>query len=245
MNIKGTRIGSILGEIQATMDELSDEKQAEELKRFFKTGPGQYGEGDQFRGIRVPALRMIAGRYRQLPLLAVSELLGSEYHEDRFLALVILVHAYKTGDEKKQRKIFHFYLNLTAQINSWDLVDVSAAPIVGAYAWIHTSEPLFRLAGSNCIWDRRIALVATHYFIKKGEFRNTFDLVEKLINDKEDLIHKAMGWMLREIGKQDREAQERFLCRNLKMLPRTTLRYAIEHFEPAKRLLYMQGIPPV
>jgi len=206
---------------------------------FFKTGPGQYGEGDKFLGVRVPDIRAVAklddGRSD------VSYLLESPWHEERMLALLILVWRFERGDLSIQKRIYESYLSNTRWINNWDLVDISAYKIVGAWLLDRPRPVLNSLARSSSIWERRIAMVSTYAFIRKGEVRETFTLAKLLLQDPEDLIHKACGWMLREAGKKDAAALEAFLGRNVRRMPRTMLRYAIEKFPEARRRNYLSS----
>jgi 3-methyladenine DNA glycosylase AlkD len=227
--------------IQKRLRKLQDRQKAELLRRFFKTGPGEYGEGDIFLGIQVPALRKIAREYEGLPLHEMQELLGSPVHEERLLSLILLVRAYPKGDDKMKRKIYMFYLRNTKHINNWDLVDISAEHIVGAYLRDKTRNTLYRLVQSRLIWNRRIAMLATFHFIKQNEYNDTLKIARLLLSDKEDLIHKAVGWMLREVGKRDQKTEEEFLREHYKSMPRTMLRYAIERFPEPLRMKYLRG----
>ena len=209
--------------------------------RYFKTGPGQYGEGDIFLGARVPALRKLAGEFRALPEGEVLSLLGSEFHEARLLALLIWVRAASKGDEATKRRVYDLYLANTRSVNNWDLVDASAREIVGGYLHDKDRGPLYRLARSASVWERRIAIVATHYFIARYDFADTLEIAGMLLSDPHDLIHKAAGWMLREVGKRDRATLEEFLKTHHRAMPRTMLRYAIERFPPDVRRAYLTG----
>ncbi len=209
-------------------------------KRFFKTGPGQYGEGDQFLGLPVPMLRMLARQHAALPLAEAEVLLQSPLHEARLLALLILVHQCHRADAVRQRAIHDLYLRSTAYINNWDLVDTSAEHLLGAYLFTRSRNRLVKLARSPSIWERRIAIMTTFHFIRQGEFDETLRIATLLLDDTHDLIHKAVGWMLREIGKRDQAVEEAFLQQHAAHMPRTMLRYAIERFAPALRLRYMQ-----
>jgi 3-methyladenine DNA glycosylase AlkD len=212
------------------------------LQRFFKTGPGQYGEGDIFLGIRVPATRAIMRRHRDLPMADRLRLLKSKYHEERLVALLLLVDAYVRADEKTRAKICRDYLAHSKYINNWDLVDSSAGHIVGPELGKSVSEArLARLARSKLLWDRRIAMLATFHGIRQGEFGPALRVAELLLDDEEDLMHKAVGWMLREIGKRDRAVLVKFLRRHCRTMPRTMLRYAIEHFPETLRRRYLVG----
>jgi 3-methyladenine DNA glycosylase AlkD len=225
--------------IRRRLRELADPDDAAFLQRFFKTGPGQYGEGDRFLGIRVPVLRGLARDYRDISHTAALELLRSRWHEERLLALIILVNSYSAGDAAMREEIYRSYLAHTAFINNWDLVDASAPNIVGAHLWPDDVAPLVALAGSPSLWERRIAIVATHHFTRQLSYEPTLHISELLLNDRHDLIHKATGWMLREVGKRDQETLERFLRGHCREMPRTALRYAIERFPPRLRKTYM------
>ena len=222
---------------------LANPKKAKLVQGYFKTGPGQYGEGDIFLGLTVPQSRSIAVKYKDLAYLEISALLKSKNHEERFIALVILIHNYKYGNEKDRKKIYNFYLKHLRYINNWDLVDLSAHSILGAWLMDKDRKMLLKLATSQNLWSRRIAVVATYHFIKYQKSSAwTFKIAEMLLNDKHDLIHKAIGWVLREIGKNiSHEEEEIFLKKHYKNMPRTMLRYAIEHFDPALRQAYMKN----
>jgi 3-methyladenine DNA glycosylase AlkD len=214
------------------------------LARFFKTGPGQYGEGDRFIGVKVPAIRKVAKEFNALPLLQVERLLHSEIHEERLLALVILVSQFARGDDAGRKRVYDLYLANTRHINNWDLVDLSAPQIVGGSLESRSRKPLDRLAKSSSLWQRRISILATFHFIRQGDFADTLKIAQMLLTDKEDLIHKAVGWMLREVGKRDLATLERFLGDHCQAMPRTTLRYAIERFPASKRMAYMNNTVP-
>lgn len=207
------------------------------LQRFFKTGPGEYGQGDVFWGIAVPETRKIARKYADLGLKEVVELLHSKIHEERLAALLIMVEKFQKGKEKEE--IFKAYLKNTKYINNWDLVDLSADKIVGDYLFNKPKDILFKLARSKSLWERRISVMATFDFIKKKRFKETLEISKTLLNDGHDLIHKAVGWMLREIGKRDLKAEEDFLKQYHKKMARTALRYAIEKFPEGKRKYYL------
>ncbi|HBI48158.1 MAG TPA: DNA alkylation repair protein [Smithella sp.] len=228
-------------EISKRLRAMGDKEDARFLQGFFKTGPGQYGEGDIFLGIRVPAVRTLAKEYNNLSLKEVLPLLKSPYHEIRLFALISLVNAFAKGDETIRKKIYDLYLANTRYINNWDLVDISAPNIVGAYLLTKSKKPLYQLAKSKILWERRIAILATFYFIKNNQFDDSIKIVEILLQDKEDLIHKATGWMLREIGKRYIKLTESFLQKYCRTMPRTMLRYAIERFSPSKRNKYLNG----
>jgi 3-methyladenine DNA glycosylase AlkD len=211
------------------------------LQRFFKTGPGEYGEGDRFIGVKVPGVRLVCRACRGATTDVVLELLRSKIHEERLLALLVLVDAFRGGDEAARKRVYDLYLANTAFINNWDLVDASAAQIVGAWLQTRSRAPLTRLAKSSSLWERRIAIVATYHYIRRGELEDTFRVADLLLADEEDLIHKAVGWMLREAGKRDGAAERRFVAGRYKTMPRTLLRYAIERFPEAERRRYLLG----
>ena len=217
---------------------LASPARAKILSRFFKTGPGDYGEGDKFAGLTVPQTRQLAKKFSELLFTDLSKLLNSKIHEERLLALLILVGRYEKN-ESEQEKIYRFYLQHAKQVNNWDLVDLSADKIVGRHLLGRSIDPLLKLARSKNLWERRMAVVATFQFIKHGRFQPTLKIVKILLSDEEDLIHKACGWMLREIGKRNRPALENFLKSHILHMSRTTLRYAIEHFKPPQRRRYL------
>jgi 3-methyladenine DNA glycosylase AlkD len=227
--------------IRSELRSLKDPAKARILSGFFKTGPGQYGEGDRFLGIKVPDIRKVVGRHRQASENEVERLLCSPYHEERLAGLLLLVHQFQQGSESRRSRIFQFYLDHSAYINNWDLVDLSAPHIVGGYLYRGDRSLLVRLARSQSLWERRIAVIATFYFIRQGEDRETYKLAKLLLQDTHDLIHKAVGWMLREAGKRcSMERQCRFLDRYAARMPRTMLRYAIERLPEELRLQYMK-----
>jgi 3-methyladenine DNA glycosylase AlkD len=228
-------------EISKRLREMGDKEDARFLQGFFKTGVGHYGEGDIFLGIRVPAVRKLAQEYQKLPPEKVLPLLRSGYHEERLFALILFVNAFTKGDETVKRKIYNLYRANTSYINNWDLVDISAPNIVGAFLLTKSRKPLYQLAKSKSLWERRIAILATFCFIKNKQFADTLKIAEILLKDKEDLIHKAVGWMLRETGKRDINNLESFLKEHCRVMPRTMLRYAIEKFTPARRKTFLDG----
>jgi 3-methyladenine DNA glycosylase AlkD len=209
---------------------------------WFKTGKGEYAEGDKFIGVRVPAQRAIAGKYRRLELSEIEKLLESRIHEHRFTGLLILVARYEAGDEPTRRRVFNFYLGHTRCVNNWDLVDVSAPSIVGEHLVLRPRRVLYRLAKSSELWERRIAMVATSAFIDRGDLKDAFAIAARLLADRHDLIHKATGWMLREAGKQSRPQLMRFLKHYYLQIPRTTLRYAVEHLPEIQRKRVLKGM---
>ena len=214
-------------------------ERAESNKWFFKTGPGEYGADDRFLGITVPHLRSIAREYRDMPLKYVVKLLQSPWHEERLLALLIMVGQYVGGDTRTRQAIHQLYLRNTRSINNWDLVDSSAAQIVGAHLETRDRRMLRRLARSKSVWERRIAMIATYHYIRRRDSKDALAVAALLRRDDHDLIHKAVGWMLREIGKRDRSAEERFLRKHARAMPRTMLRYATEKFPRPLRQKYM------
>lgn len=217
-----------------------DAEKAIVLPRFFKTGKGEYGEGDKFLGVTVPNIRLVAKQYSHAPLEVVSRLLDSEWHECRMCALLILVMKYKKAAEEEKQAIFDLYLSRTERINNWDLVDLSAPNIVGEHLYSSTDRTiLYRLAESPLLWERRIAMVSTLCFIRKGDFGDTFALADKLVNSTHDLMQKAVGWMLREMGKRDISLLRIFLDKHAATMPRTMLRYAIEKMDSAERHEWM------
>ena len=229
-----------LAALRAELKKLADPQRAAHSQRFFKTGPGQYAQGDLFIGIRVPELRKTAKRFFGLSIADLGRLLGSKIHEERFVALIILVNRFeKSADESERGEIYDFYLGNTARINNWDLVDVSAPQIVGGRLFSRGREPLYKLARSEDLWEKRIAVLATFFFIRRGDFSDTLKLCEILLHDKHDLIHKAAGWMLREIANRNRPVCEQFLQAHHKVMPRTMLRYAIEKFPETLRRRFL------
>ena len=228
-------------EIQKRLRRFATRDKAAILQRFFKTGPGQYGEGDKFLGVVVPDIRKVMKEFRDAPLPEVAKLLRSEWHEDRLLALLILVDQFERGDEKLRDKIYALYLRSTRYINNWDLVDLTAPKIVGAHLNGGSRSLLHRFVRSRSLWERRIAILATFHFIRQDDFSDALALAESLLGDEQDLMHKAVGWMLREVGKRDAQALEGFLKKHHRAMPRTALRYAIERFPEAKRKQYLKG----
>jgi 3-methyladenine DNA glycosylase AlkD len=221
---------------------VADPAKARLLPRFFKTGPGEYGEGDRFLGVTVPKCRAIAARARTLPASEVEKLLRSGWHEERSVALFVLLFAFERGDERERTEIYRLYCRNLDRVNNWDLVDGSAPTIVGGYLQDRDRTPLYRWASSAVLWERRIAILATLRYIRIGEFEDTLALARILLEDDEDLIHKAVGWMLREVGNRDRRVEEAFLRAHHRRMPRTALRYAIEKFPEGKRRAYLKGI---
>ena len=225
---------------RSKLKSLASPAAAKAAARFFKTGPGQYGEGDTFIGIKVPTLRTVSRAYRALPLDEIQSLLNSPIHEERHLALMILILQVTKCDEAHRKRAFDLYLSNTQFINNWDLVDCSAPQVVGGFLMTKPRKPLVTLARSKVLWERRIAIVSTQHFIRHGQFNDTLAISKLLLGDKEDLIHKATGWMLREVGKKDQSVLEAFLDQHAAVMPRTMLRYAIERFSPDLRRQYLE-----
>lgn len=220
---------------------VSDPEKIPDYQRFFKTGKGDYGEGDIFIGVTVPKSRKLAKKYEWLALSEISTVLKSKIHEVRLVALIILVNKYQKASNEEKDKIVKLYLQNTKYINNWDLVDISAHKIVGAHIWEnpHQQKLLNKLAKSDSLWERRISVISTFYFIAQKRYGKSLQIAEILLHDKHDLIHKAVGWMLREIGKRDQKTEEAFLKKHYKTMPRTMLRYAIERFPEALRQSYL------
>lgn len=210
------------------------------LQSFFKTGPGEYAEGDVFLGVTVPRIRKLVRRFEDMPLPAVKRLLRSRIHEERLLALLIMVRQYQRGDENLRARVFNLYLDNLKWINNWDLVDVTAEHVIGTHLANRDRCLLYELAAAPGLWHRRVAILATFHFIRRGDFADTLRLAARLLDDERDLIHKAVGWMLREVGNRDRAAEEAFLRKHLKRMPRTMLRYAIEKFPERQRQAYLR-----
>ncbi|MDO8558884.1 MAG: DNA alkylation repair protein [bacterium] len=229
---------SELLELKKELRSMANPEKAKLLQGFFKTGRGEYGEGDIFLGVTVPELRKISGKYVGLNLTDVIKLLHSEIHEERLAALLVMIDKFQAGEE--QEKIYNLYLQNTEYINNWDLVDLSAHKIVGAHLSDKPKSILIKLARSRNFWERRIAVIATFYFIKNNEFSEAVKIAEMLLSDGHDLIQKAVGWMLREVGKRDLKIEEKFLKEYCKKMPRTMLRYAIEKFPERKRKRYLK-----
>ena len=226
--------------LKKDLQSLENTEKSKVMRGFFKTGKGEYGEGDIFLGLTVPQSRMLAKKYSLISFQDISELLKSKIHEERLIALLILVNNY-TKDKNKREEIVSFYLKNTDKINNWDLVDLSADKILGSYLLEKEKDILYKLAKSENIWERRISIIATFYFIKNKQFGETLKISEILLQDKHDLIQKAVGWMLREVGKREQSIEEEFLKKRYKKMPRTSLRYAIERFPEDKRQAYLKG----
>ena len=229
----------MINRIEKELMDLSDLVRAKHSQRFFKTGPGEYGEGDVFLGLTMPQIRVIAKKYfKEVSLEEVQELVKSKYHEFRMCALVMLVYKYEKDIERKE--IYNFFLKNTKYVNNWDLVDVTIPKTVGAYLLDKDRSVLYKLVKSSDLWERRISVLATFAFLSKGDFKDSIKIAEILLNDKHDLIHKAVGWMLREIGKRDESVLTDFLDKYCTQMPRTMLRYAIERLEEKKRKSYLK-----
>lgn len=227
-------------QIRRELREAAEPAKAASAARFFKTGPGEYGEGDIFLGVIVPNQRVIAKRYRSVSLADIGQLLKSEIHEERLTALLILTYQYPSADAEGKKAIYDFYLAHSAWINNWDLVDATCPHIVGAHLFERDRSVLLDLVRSANLWERRIAVLACFYFIKRGQTDDFFQIAEKLLADKHDLIHKAVGWMLREVGKHCGESiLKQFIDKHRQKMPRTMLRYAIERFNEDERKLYL------
>ena len=231
-----------VGYIEQRLRSLASREKAVVLQSFFKTGPGQYGEGDVFFGIPVPQLRKLARECTNTTLADSIKLLKSPVHEQRLLALLLLIQAFSRGDDCLRDQIFKLYLEHRRYVNNWDLVDLSAPHIVGKYLHDKRRDVLYRMARSRNLWERRISVMSTLYFIRQNRFSDTLRLSRILLQDEHDLIQKAVGWMLREVGKRNVEAEKRFLAAHYRKMPRTMLRYAIERFPKTTRIRYLKGL---
>lgn len=228
--------------IQKHLRSIADPETAISSQRFFKTAPGQYGAGDVFIGIKVPTMRALVKKFRGTTLANISTLLKSKFHEERLFALLLLIDFYQRGNEVDKQGAYDLYLAHTAHINNWDLVDVSAPHIVGDFLAGRSRQPLYQLAKSESLWERRIAIISTFHFIRRNEFTDTLLIAKQLMPDTHDLIHKAVGWMLREVGKREQTIEEAFLQEHYRTMPRTMLRYAIERFPESRRIQYLSGL---
>jgi 3-methyladenine DNA glycosylase AlkD len=231
-------------DLSDALRKLANPAKAKVLRSFFKTGPGQYAEGDQFLGVMVPQTRALVREFKRLTPEAAVPLVNSKWHEERLAGLLLWVQAFEKGDEAMRKRVFDLYMTNLEFVNNWDLVDLSAPQIVGGSAGSGKNGLLLRLARSPVVWEKRVAVVATLALIRLGEFEATQDLCHRLMRDPEDLIHKACGWMLREIGKRDRSCLTAFLMRHAPEMPRTMLRYAIEHYPEAERQKYLATRKP-
>ncbi len=230
-----------LNEIKKRLARDANPKRVDAVQKFFRTGPGEYGEGDVFISVTVPQTRKVAREFRDAPIEVIEKLLTSKIHEERLLALIIFTEKFPRGDEATRKRIYDIYLDNTRHVNNWDLVDASAYKIVGAWLFERSRKPLYKLARSKSMWEQRISIVSTYYFIKRGELDDTFAISDLLLHHEHDLIHKAVGWMLREAGKQDEKMLVDFLASRYQSMPRTMLRYAIEKFPEKKRRAYLAG----
>lgn len=231
---------NMLKELEKDLEGIKNPDKTPLMQRFFKTGPGQYGEGDIFYGLTVPQSRTLAKQYASLSYVDIKKLLSSPIHEKRLIGLLILVHNFQKGDDGEKKKIYEFYVASLKHVNNWDLVDLSADKIMGAYLFKKDAEMLYALARSKDLWEKRVAIVATYYFIRNNEFDDTLKISEILLHDSHDLIHKAVGWMLREVGKRDEKKEKEFLNKHAGVMPRTMLRYAIEKFPENERQKYLK-----
>jgi 3-methyladenine DNA glycosylase AlkD len=230
-----------LKELKKRIKSIASAEVAKTHLWFFKTGKGEYGEGDKFAGLKVPVQRKIAKEFKGLTYNELKELLASKIHEERQIALLILVDKYAKSDKSEKEKIYNFYLSNRRGINNWDLVDLSAPKIIGEHLLNKDRKILFDFAKSKNLWERRIAILSTLAFIRMNDFYTTLQIADILMEDDHDLIHKAVGWMLREVGKKNLKVEEDFLKSRYKKMPRTMLRYSIEKFSKLKRQKYLQG----
>ncbi len=231
----------MLAQLEKELLQLKDSERGALLQRFFKTGEGQYGAGDIFFGLTVPQCRGYAKKYAGMAHADITKLLASPIHEKRLIALLILVHNFEKGTDDEKKRIFDFYIKSLKYVNNWDLVDLTAGKIVGRYLYKLDRSILYTLARSKDLWEKRVAIIATSHFIGKGEFDDTLKISEILLHDSHDLIHKAVGWMLREVGKRDEKKEKDFLDKYANVMPRTMLRYAIEKFPEAERKKYLNA----
>lgn len=224
-----------------SFEDMADEQIAARSRQYFKTGPGEYGEGDLFLGIPVPVLRQMRKDYKSFDLESIFSCLKNKYHEIRLFSLFLLIDRFKQAGPETQTEIYQHYLNHSRWINNWDLVDSSAPHIIGAFLYEKDRKDLYRLAHSADLWERRMSIVSTYYFIQRDSHQETLNLAEILLNDRHDLIHKAVGWMLREVGKREMERAQHFLKIHYKTMPRTMLRYAIERYPESERQDFLRG----
>ena len=229
-----------LKQLKADMRKLANPEKARLLSGYFKTGKGEYGEGDTFLGIMVPDQRRVAKKYADLLMSDLRKLISSRMHEERLVCLFILINRYKKADMQGKKEVVDFYLRNMRHINNWDLVDLSSGTVLGGYLIDRDRSILYEMAKSDDLWKRRIAIMSTFAFIRQNDFGDTLRIAEMLLNDSHDLIHKAVGWMLREIGKRDQAIEEAFLKKHYRKMPRTMLRYAIERFDEQKRKNYLR-----
>ncbi len=228
--------------LKSDLQKLTSSEKVLIYQRFFKTGPGEYGEGDVFLGITMPNIRkMVKKYYKDISISQLNKLISSKFHEERMTALLILVEKYQKGNQQEKKEIYDYYLNNTQYINNWDLVDLSSYKIIGEHLLDKDKEILYQLARSKDLWEKRIAIISTMTFIRNNQFKDTLAISEVLLRDNHDLIHKAVGWLLREVGKRDRGVEEIFLKKHYQSMPRTMLRYAIEKFPEDLRQKYLKG----
>lgn len=234
---------STLTDLKKDLRKFERPGKAKFLKRFFKTGKGEYAEGDKFLGLKTDETRSVAARYKDIGYKDIKILLASEIHEERMVAVMILVNRFKKGNLDIKKEVYEFFINNLSGINNWDLVDVSVPHIIGGYLYLSKGNKnvLYNFAKSNNLWKERVGIMSTFYFIRNNEFQDTLKISEILLNDKHDLIHKAVGWMLREIGNRNLSVEEEFLKTHYQKMPRTMLRYAIEKFSEAKRKKYLES----
>lgn len=237
-----TNSSELATQVEAQLQSLANPEIAAHSQRFFKTGRGEYGEGDTFLGIRMPVIRQTIKEFKTADSAVARILLSSKFHEIRIFAVLLLVARYQRGTTDEQTVIYDIYLRNTDRINNWDLVDCSAPQIIGGHLETRDRAPLYNLAASNSLWERRIAIMATFHFIRQNDYSDALSLSEVLLHDPEDLVHKAVGWMLREIGNRDRQVESNFLQQHYQKMPRTMLRYAIEKFPEEKRQCYLKGL---
>lgn len=230
----------MLNKLKQDMEKLASKERAKVNSGFFKIGKREYGYGDIFLGLTVPDTRKMAKKYYNLELKYAKQLLKSKVHEHRLIALLILIEKFNQASEKDKKEIINFYLNHTNYINNWDLVDLSADKLLGNYLLDKNKNVLYKLSRSSSLWEKRISIISTFAFIKKNKFQDTLNISKILLDDEHDLIHKAVGWMLREIGKRNQNVEEEFLKKHYKNMPRTMLRYSIERFSKEKQKYYLR-----
>ncbi|MCK5241763.1 DNA alkylation repair protein [bacterium] len=235
-------MGRHLNILRQELKRRAKPKKAIVLRGFFKTGAGQYAEKDIFIGVPVPELRLLVKQHLHLSLPETELLIQSKIHEERLLGLLLLVAWFQNGDAQTQKQIFECYVRNLATINNWDLIDLTTDRIIGEYLHQRNKKPIYTWVKSKNLWKRRVAMLATYNYIKKGEFIDALKIADQLLHDKEDLIQKSVGWMLREIGKRDQAVEEAFLKLRCKHMPRTMLRYAIERFPENLRKAYLNGV---
>ena len=230
-----------VADLKAAVSAHANPEIAAHSARFFKAGKGEYGEGDRFHGVRVPVVRSLVRDHRDAPLRSVVALLKSKWHEERLFAVLLMADKYHRGDDRQRQAVYDAYIGNRRYVNNWDIVDSSAHKIVGPHLEAGPRDLLYDLAAAESIWDRRIAMMATYHYIRQNEFDDTLKLARVLRDDEHDLIHKVVGWMLREVGNRDRAVEEAFLEQHYRKMPRTMLRYAIEKFPEKRRKAYLNG----